>query len=55
VTNGANKVLLTIALPVVPTTVVTLKLRDDGKAAVIDSAGTCIMAWGIVPKMPMGC
>jgi hypothetical protein len=49
-------VLMMIALPVAPTAgAVTLKLRDDGKAAVLDSTGRCILAWGSAPRMPMGC
>jgi hypothetical protein len=55
VTNGANKVLSTVAVPTTSNSALTFKLRDDGKAAVIDAAGKCIMAWGTVPKMPMGC
>ncbi|KAF6258873.1 CAP domain-containing protein [Scenedesmus sp. NREL 46B-D3] len=55
VTNGRGKTLLMLALPVPPAGAVSLKLRDDGKAAVLDSAGRCVAAWGHVPGKPIGC
>jgi hypothetical protein len=33
----------------------TLKLRDDGKAALQDGEGKCIVAWDTGPGIPAGC
>jgi hypothetical protein len=55
VSNGDNRLLSMIALPEIPTGTVSLKLRNDGKAAVVDAAGKCIVAWGSGPGMQPGC
>uniref|UniRef100_A0A383WF23 SCP domain-containing protein n=1 Tax=Tetradesmus obliquus TaxID=3088 RepID=A0A383WF23_TETOB len=55
VKNGDNRLLSMIALPGPPSGSVSLQLRNDGKAAVMDAAGRCIIAWGSGPGMPAGC
>jgi hypothetical protein len=47
--------MMILAVPGEPQGTLMLKLRDDGKAAVIDENDNCMVAWGTGPGLPPGC
>jgi hypothetical protein len=56
VSNGEGRVMMMVAVPQPRSPgAITLKLRDDGKAIIADSAGNCLAAWGYEVGIQAGC